>query len=244
MFVYDSHCHLEHINTLSHHLIPAIVLGVTLEDAVALFQLRKKYPVYKIGFGLHPWFIGSYCGDMDGTLGPKLLYEHLTGLILSYSPDFVGEVGLDKYRPDFPRQLLIFEAQVVIAKQFNLPLIIHCVKAYNEVLSILKAHKVNKGLIHGFNANSLVARGFYEQGFLLGIGSHITTNSTVTQAITEIPLSHIVLESDAPYMPAFAKENSSSNDCFLYAQMLSHQLNINLIDVINQSNLNVRQLFP
>jgi TatD DNase family protein len=102
---------------------------------------------------------------------------------------------------------------------------------------------MTRGIIHGFNANEEIARGFYTQGFLLGIGANITKSSLIAKDISKIPIQYLALESDAPYMPSFAKQSSSSSDCFLYAQVLSGRLNINLIDIINQSNQNQLKIF-
>lgn len=236
LFAYDSHCHLEHIQAQLHHSLIRLIAAASLAEVDALVTLRNSYPVYKIGFGVHPWYIQSIRDTEE-------LIKYLTRIIeVNNLPDFIGEIGLDRYKPDFSGQIKFFEAQLAIAKQYNLPVVIHCVKAYNEVLSILKKHKIQKGIIHGFNANAITAKQFCEAGFLLGIGSHITRLSHMTEAIKDISLKHIALESDAPFMPAFNKKTSSSSDCFLYAQMLARLKNSNLIDVINQSNQNIIQL--
>jgi TatD DNase family protein len=261
-YIYDSHCHLEYIETLSHHQNMAIIPGVNLKDAAKLVELRKQYPIYKIGFGLHPWFIDDYMREQQTCTLTKLTQEavsfrrkpesiiikkqlvsqELSLLIRANKPDFIGEIGLDKYKDNFERQIEIFELQLCVAKEFSLPVIIHCVKAYNEVLSIIKKYNINRGIIHGFNANEKIAREFYTQGLLLGIGANITKASLIARSIKNIPVQYIVLESDAPYMPAFGQPISTSADCFLYAQVLSHIKNINLIDVITQSNQNVINL--
>lgn len=239
--IYDSHCHLEYVQTLSNHQTPAIIPGVCLYDINKLVELRRKYPIYKIGLGLHPWFINDYISDQK-SYTQALLIKNLSNLVRMNLPDFIGEIGLDKYRENFDKQIDIFDAQLQVAQKFNLPVIIHCVRAYNEVLLMLRKYNIRRGIIHGFNANEIIARKFYSNGFLLGIGSNITKTSLITKSIRDIPLQYIVLESDAPYMPAFGKSSSESSDCFLYGQVLSQIVNINLIDLINQSNNNMLQL--
>ena len=118
-----------------------------------------------------------------------------------------------------------------------------CSITKSNLLSSLKKFAICQGIIHGFNANEVIANEFISQGFLLGIGSHITKHSLITKNIASISIESIVLESDAPYMPAFGKTISSGCDCFLYGQIVAKCTNINLIDVISRSNQNICDLF-
>jgi TatD DNase family protein len=216
--------------------MPAVVPAVTLKDVKALAELRGNYPGYKIGIGLHPWFIPK-------SLSIQALELDLNQLIVQTQPDFIGEIGLDYLRPNPQLQLIVLHCQLQLARQFNLPVVLHCVKAYNDVLKLLKQQHINSGIIHGFNANATVGKQFIDAGFLLGIGSLITKPSLINKHIQALPLDKLVLESDAPFMPALHKPKSSSLDSFLYAQIVAHKYNINLIEVINQSNTNVIKLF-
>lgn len=236
MQVYDSHCHLESIN-LDKKPELAIVPGVNLQDISKLVELRALHPEYKVGFGIHPWFIN---GDLTKTI------DQLSEAIIKFQPDFIGEIGLDYLKPDEELQKKYFIEQLKLSHKFNLPVIIHCVKAYNDVLSILKTYANNlpySGILHAFNANEIFAQQFTDLGLLLGIGSLVTQNSTILKKLDKICLSSIVLESDAPFMAAFGKNISSSDDTFLYAQIAAKKLDINLIDLINYSNNNLLHLF-
>ena len=236
MLVYDSHCHLEYIRKLAIHNIPALIPGVNLADNQPLARLRAVHPKYKIGFGIHPWYVTP-----DTNVNSLLL--HLRANVEKYQPDCIGEIGLDYIKPSPDIQNELFIRQLQLAAEFNLPVILHCVHAYNEVLKAIKDLNIKRGIIHGFNANSSIAEAFMRQGFFLGIGSLITRTSKIKSCLPSLPPEYLVMESDAPYMPAWHKTASTSSDTFLYAQIAARELNVNLIDFINTSNANFLRLF-
>ena len=227
MFCYDSLCHLESKITPKKL---TLVTTTSINNISRLVELRTKYPQAKIGFGIHPWFVN------------KNNIEELEILITQFKPDFIGEIGLDYLQPHHDLQQQIFSTQLDLAKQFNLPVIIHTVRAYNDVLAILKKHN-SRGIIHGFNAQYPIAQEFIKLGFILGIGSNISKNTKISQSLKDIEINKLVFESDAPFMPGFNKTLSFSDDTFLYAQIAAKKLDINLIDLIEQSNKNLLNLF-
>ncbi len=235
MLIFDAHCHLDAITNNNEYLSRALVSSVNLNDISKLLQLRYNNKFYKVGFGIHPWFI-------DSKVRPEDLINELLAQCIKNSPDFIGEIGLDKLKPSFTYQVELFKLQLEIAVKFKLPVVVHCVKAYNEVLQLIKQYKVT-GVIHGFNANYKIAQQFIEAGFLIGVGSLVIKNSQIRRDIAKIPLTNIVFETDAPYMPLFNKVRSQLSDIFLYAQTAASQYNLNLIDVIHQVNNNMEQLF-
>ncbi len=236
MLIYDSHCHLDYIATLSIHDTPKLIPAVTLTDNLILAQLKQKFPQYKIGFGIHPWYINPHLDIVD-------LVSKLEQDIENSKPDCIGEIGLDYTKPHLELQLALLQKQLELAKFYNLPVIFHCVKAYNDLLRIIKQYKINCGIIHGFNNNITIARQFTELGFFLGIGGLIYKKSKIQSCLSRINLNTIILESDAPFMPINGKNISKSDDAFLYAQIAAKLYNMNLIDLINYSNNNFLRLF-
>ena len=227
MFCYDALCHFE-ANIKPNKL--TVITTTNLDDIPKLATLRNQYPKAKIGFGIHPWFVKNNS------------IKELKPLITKHKPDFIGEIGLDYLHPEAKLQQEIFTAQLNLAYEFNLPVIIHSIRAYNDVLKILKSYNI-RGIIHGFNSNYLIAKEFTKLEFLLGIGNNISKNSKITQSIQDIGISNLVFESDAPLSSSFNKEVSINDDTFLYAQMVAKKLDINLIDLIEYSNSNLQNLF-
>ena len=114
----------------------------------------------------------------------------------------IGEIGLDYYHNDLNKdeQIRMFEYFLDLAEEVDLPVIIHNRDATGDMLSILKKHKC-KGIIHCFSGSIEVAREYIKMGYKLGIGGVITfKNSKLKDALKEIGLEHILLETDSPYL--------------------------------------------
>ena len=234
MFVADSHCHLEALISMSNGYAQQVLIpSIKLDNAKSLFKYRNLNNNVKIGIGLHPWFI-------DTVKTPEELNDKLEELVNKYKPDFIGECGLDYYKPHIELQQKYLEIHMQIANKYNLPIILHCVKAYADLIHTLKKHQPKYGIVHAFNASLEIANELIKQNMILGIGSIITKpNNKLLNVINQIPLTKIVIESDAPFMPMFSEEISTPNATFLYAQIIATSRNINLIDYININNNNL-----
>ena len=166
MFVADSHCHLEALESMpygyqQHILIPAI----TLDNAEQLYQYRILNKHAKIGIGLHPWLIDTIADKQE-------LNEKLETLVQKYQPDFIGECGLDYHKPNIELQRQYLKIHIQIANKYNLPIILHCVKAYSDLIGTLKEFShPNGGIVHAFNGSIEIAYELIKQNMLLGIGS-------------------------------------------------------------------------
>jgi len=130
----------------------------------------------------------------------------------------IGEIGIDLYwdKTHLVEQAIVFSKQLDLALEHNLPVAIHARESFDEILEILDGYK-NKGLrgvFHAFTGNTDTARDVADRGFLLGIGGIITyKKSFLPEVIRETDLSHIILETDSPYLtpvPFRGKRNESS----------------------------------
>ena len=235
MLIYDAHCHLAALLTDPREFRIAVA-AIKPSDAEDLAAYREKNSLAKIGFGLHPWFIEKNdLTDLKGTLA---------NLINKFKPDFIGETGLDKNKANLAQQIKGLEIHIELAKEFKLPINIHCVRAYNELLQTLKKYFGISGMIHAYNGNTHTASQLAKFNMCLGIGSIILQdNSQLAKSITRIPDKQILLETDAPYMPSFNKQSSTTFDCLLYAQRLSQLKNKSLGEIITKANDNWLKLF-
>ena len=143
----------------------------------------------KYSIGLHPWYINE-----DN-------WQQQFQLITQYGNHAhvlaIGECGLDKVcATSFDLQVKVFTAQVQLANQINKPLIIHCVRAYNELLQILKQQQ-NKVPVafHGFNKNIQIAEQIVAAGYYLSFGKALQEQH-LQQVLATVPLSNILLETD------------------------------------------------
>ena len=163
----------------------------------------------------------------------------------------IGEVGLDFYwsREFAEEQLEAFEEQVRWSVETRLPLMIHCRKAQNEMVSILKKYvkELPGGVFHCFTGNNYEAEELLRfDGFVLGIGGVLTfKKSHLPEVLREVPLSRIVLETDSPYMapvPMRGKRNESAYVVHVLKK-LAESLGISEEEVARQTNENVHRVF-
>lgn len=234
--IFDSHCHLAAVKNSTQQIKIAIP-AITLADIPELIDYRKFNPLAKVGFGLHPWFIKDKLDLPD-------FHNKLEQTISTLQPNFIGETGLDKNKPHFIMQLQLLEDHLKLAQKFDLPIILHCVRAYNELLEILSKFPQIRGVLHAYNGNLELARQLERKKIFLGIGSIILNEqSQLAKSALKLPSSQLLLESDAPYMPPPGKEHSSSKDCRLYAERLAELQNKSLTGIIHEANHNWERLF-
>ena len=149
----------------------------------------------RLSSGIHPWDIS---GLPEDELEHRLL-ELETAAANGYI-DAVGECGLDKaVDGDFETQTRVFERQIELSDRFNLPLVIHCVRAYPEILSAAKkSRSIAPWILHGFNGNAAILAAFLrDERFTFSFGPAILReNAKIADAIRCVPLSRLLLETD------------------------------------------------
>jgi TatD DNase family protein len=163
----------------------------------------------------------------------------------------IGEIGLDYHYPNYNKQLQydVFKAQIEIALEFDLALIIHTRDAHDETLTILEEYKHQgiRGVIHCFSEDVPFAKHAQELGFMLGIGGTITypKNELLRDVCKAMPLSSLILETDAPFLPPQplrGTQNSPTNIPMI-AQYLADLKGVTLQDVASSTTNNARTLF-
>lgn len=203
----DSHCHLDFdlFNVdraailarcqqldIAHIIVP----GVTAKTWDRLLALTQSQAQLTAALGLHPMFMSDHTPSDIGKL------QHY---IARFNPIAIGEIGLDFYVPghDREQQVALFEQQLSVAVTADLPVILHVRKAHDLVIQLLKKHPVKGGIVHAFNGSEQQAKLYIKLGFLLGIGGSITYDKAVRirRLFSQLPLSAIALETDAPDMP-------------------------------------------
>lgn len=231
MDIFDAHCHLEAAKYCNSRKLA--VAAVKSTDIAELVSYRNQNILAKIGYGTHPWFVESL---------PS--YEQFQFDIQQFSPDFIGECGLDFLKPNHDLQLEVCHMYCKLALEFNLPIVFHCVRAYNELLHVIKQYPSLRGIIHAFNGNTEIAKQFNKKGFMLGIGSVLLNeNSQLFKSVINFDESTLIFESDSPYMPIHGEELSTPDNCLVYADKFSGLKNSRIEDVVNMSNSNWMRLF-
>lgn len=234
----DSHCHLdgeEFAGDLQDVVLRAkeegvekiLVPAIDLNSCKSVMQLCEQYPDYCYPMlGLHPEEVKEDWEMVLADIHELLLssLSHQTSSIQHQtSPIAIGEVGLDYYwsREFEQEQLLAFEEQVRWSIETRLPLMIHCRKAQNELVAILKRYKKDLpgGVFHCFTGNAIEAQELLQfENFVLGIGGVLTFKKSPLPEVlpATVPLDRIILETDAPYMAPVPHRGQRNEPAFVH----------------------------
>ena len=221
----DTHCHIdgeefvEDIDAVIARAreagVQAIgVPGINLQSLDTVVSVCQRYPDYCYPMlGLHPEDVKADWQEVLARIKQR---------VLDLSPIAIGEVGLDFYwsREFEQEQLLAFEEQVRWSVELQLPLMIHCRKAQNELVAILKRYKsqLPGGVFHCFTGNELEAKELLQfDGFVLGIGGVSTFKKSHLPEVlpATVPLDRLVLETDAPYMAPVPMRGQRNEPAFV-----------------------------
>jgi len=225
---------------VSHFFLPAI--DSTYTDRMK--ALQKEYPqeVFLMS-GLHPTHVNeNYKSELDH------VYKELT----QSSEDYVavGEIGIDLYwdKTFVKEQTLSFETQINWALSFDLPIVIHCRAAFDEIFEVLESYRSKPlyGIFHCFSGSLAQAKKAIDLGFKLGIGGVVTfKNGKIDQFLNQLDLGSLVLETDAPYLapsPYRGKRNIPSY-INLVADKVAELYNIPREEVIEKTAATALALF-
>ena len=248
----DTHCHLDAAefaadrDAVQAQALAAGVRGIVVPAvAVDSFATTKttvaRYPGCVAAYGIHPLYVPSAQASDLITLRDWLAQER---------PAAVGEIGLDFYVADADpaRQEWLFAEQLKLAREFNLPVLLHVRRAIDAVLKLLRRHRVCGGIAHAFNGSRQQAEEFIKLGFKLGFGGAMSFSGStrIRLLAASLPLSAIVLETDAPDIPP-AWLNGGRNtpgELPRLAQVLAELRGISLAEVAAQTTANARAVLP
>ncbi len=222
------------------------VPAIDLPSVKTVMEVCRQYPGYAYPMiGLHPEEVKS---DWQQVLsGMKPLLDSSDGEVIA-----IGEVGLDYYwsREFEQEQLAAFEEQVRWSVETRLPLMIHCRKAQNEMVTLLKRYKADLpgGVFHCFTGNAREAEELLQfDRFVLGIGGVLTFKKSHLPEVLPavVPLDRIVLETDSPYMapvPMRGKRNESAYVKYVL-EKLAESYGVAPEVIAEATNANVERVF-
>lgn len=269
MKIVDTHTHLdgeEFDEDRSEVILRAKEAGVGMvflpaidvKTSEAVLKLSHEYPGYAYPMvGLHPEEVKADWKEQLKKI-EAILDEHLTAVDglngIKYKSDYIaiGEIGLDFYwsREFEKEQLEAFEKQVEWSCETGLPLMIHCRKAQNEMLHILRKwkDKLPGGVFHCFTGNQQEAKELLEyDNFVLGIGGVSTFKSSHLREDlpAAVPLERIVLETDSPYMAPVPYRGKRNESAFVVQIMktLATAYGVSEEEVAKVTNQNVERVF-
>lgn len=250
----DSHIHLDDPQLFPY--LPALLseakaVGVkgwvlpstTVASFEPILQLAKEESHIYPALGLHPYFMENH-QDVD--------LKHLRVYIEKYRSHLVaiGECGLDLMiaNPQFDKQLNFFKAHLRLAKEFDLPLIIHSRKSLDFVLKELRKYKSLRGEIHSFSGSWQQAEQLMALGFKLGFGGAVTYSRAkrLRRILKALPKESYLIETDAPSQPHSRLEKGAIHqpkDLYIIAQEIATIRETSLAEVIKENFMNTIELF-
>ncbi len=223
---------------VSQFYLPAI----DSEEIPAMLELEQKYPGKCIAMmGLHP------CSVKDNYREELAIVSDWLG---KRSFAAVGEIGLDYHwdKTHVQEQKDAFHQQIEWALQYDLPIVIHSRESMEDCIRIVQEHQRGelRGIFHCFTGSLDSAREIIETGFYLGIGGVLTyKNSGLAEVLKDIPLEHMVLETDAPYLtpvPFRGKRNESSYIKYV-AEKLAEVKGVSTEEVARITTANAQNIF-
>lgn len=229
------------------------VPAIDLKSCDTVLSLCRQYPDYaRPMLGLHPEEVRSDWREVLSKIKEKISSCPLPPVPCSSSILAIGEVGLDYYwsREYEREQIEAFEEQVRWSVEMRLPLMIHCRKAQNEMVSLLKHYKddLPGGVFHCFTGNEREAQELLQfDRFVLGIGGVLTFKKSHLPEVlpSVVPLSRIVLETDSPYMAPVPHRGKRNESAYVVevARRLAEAYGVSLEEISTVTDANVKRVF-
>jgi len=258
----DTHCHLdaaEFDSDRSAIMALALQQGVRLivvpavmrSNFAAVQVLAQDFPQCAYALGIHPLFVGqSQEADLASL---KAIIGH--SLTTQNQPVAIGEIGLDFFvdaaiqNGGRERQEFFLSEQLKIAREFDLPVILHVRRSVDDVLKHLRRIKVRGGIAHAFNGSFQQANEFIKLGFKLGFGGAMTYPRAlkIRELATTLPLEAIVLETDAPDIsPEWLGHHgrNSPHELLRISEVFGDLRGLNSMQVADITTKNALQVLP
>jgi TatD DNase family protein len=220
-----------------------VVVGADLESSIQAAELAQKYPNLYAAVGIHPHDAASVTEEC---------YKKITELARNVDKVIaIGEIGLDFYRDRSPRpdQERVFRRFIKIARELNLPVIVHDRDAHDRVMAILREESAETvgGVLHCFSGDLAMAKECIDLGFCISIPGTVTyqNNVALQEVVRAVKIEHLLVETDCPYLsPApFRGKRNEPSYVRLTAEKVAELKGLTLEDVARITTLNSERLF-
>lgn len=248
----DTHCHLDatefdsdrdavHARAQASGVSWIVVPAITEANCDDVAEVCRRYSGCQPAWGLHPMYVGVH-GEV-----------HLAALrrrIENVRPVAVGEIGLDLFVEglDFAAQEFFYVEQLKIARDYDLPVLLHCRRANDQILKHLRRYGVRGGIAHAFSGSRHQAEEFLKLGFKLGFGGACTwSRATRLRALVAgLPEEAIVLETDSPDIPPawLGRKRNEPAELAGIASTVAELRGMPVADLARLSSGNARAVLP
>ena len=246
--IFDTHAHYddERFSEINEELFKELPLkgvggiitcGCDLATSKKALELAEGYPFVFFAAGIHPGNI-----EDKGNLSEiEKLFSHKKCVA-------IGEIGLDYYwmQDNKNEQKELFIKQLILSKEYNLPVLIHDRDAHADTLEILKEYKP-KGVVHSFSGSVKMAEELLKLGLYIGVGGVITSKNArkLPDVVKMLPSDKILLETDAPYLAPVPYRSKTNNSAMIYltAQKIAELRQTTTENILQTTFNNSKKLF-
>ena len=223
--IFDSHAHYEDMrfesvkeqlfNGLKASGVAGIVTcGCDPESSLTAQNLAELYDFVYYSAGIHPESV-----DCLEKISLDTAIEQIKGIAAHKKCVAIGEIGLDYYwtQDNIPLQKQVFIRQLELAKELEMPVIVHDREAHADTLELLKAHKP-QGVVHSFSGSREMAEEIFKLGMYIGISGVITFKNArkLPEVVESMPLERFLLETDAPYLAPVPYRSKINHSAMIY----------------------------
>lgn len=248
--IFDTHSHYDDekfnpdredlIESLQSQGVSNVVsCGCDIDTTEFNFDLAQKYDFMYFAAGFHPECLeGANLNDLD--------------IIKKFAKNnkcvAIGEIGLDYHWMSSTKEIQkdFFTAQIQLAGEMDLPVIVHDREAHGDTLDILKKYKP-AGVVHCFSGSKEMAREVVKLGMYIGLNGVVTFNNArkSLEVVKEIPLDRLVLETDCPYLAPVPHRGKRNDSSFIphIAEKIAEVLNMEAQELLNITNENAKKLY-
>lgn len=250
-FLYDSHAHLD--NEMFDNDRDAVMkkikksgvglvnnIGSSINESKSSIALAEKYDFVRATVGVHPSEVLDMTMDDIDTLRKMASHPKVVA---------IGEIGLDYHYDDADpeKQKKWFRAQLDLAEELNMPVVIHDRDSKGECLEILKEKNVKNAVVHCFSGSAETAKQLIDMGLYISFTGVVTFKNArrAIEALKVIPLDRLFIETDCPYMapePHRGVRNDSSLICHI-AEKIAEVKGVSFEEVVNKTTENAMRFF-
>lgn len=246
----DTHAHLVSLddyrvaltNARDNGVFRIISMSTDLSSCRSTLDIATEYDFVYAACGIHPHAASTYSDEVLTEIGNFCGNEKVVA---------IGETGLDYHYLNSPRDVQIesFEAHIELAKNLELPFVVHVREADDDMISILRSSGLgdNPGVIHCFSGDFDTARKYLDLGFFISFSGIVTFNRAeeVREAARKVPFDMILVETDSPYLapvPVRGKKNEPANVRYI-ADTVAKVRKVDIVTLERQLEANTRKLF-
>ncbi|HYN54453.1 MAG TPA: TatD family hydrolase [Methylotenera sp.] len=249
----DTHCHLDAaefdsdrnkvaLQALQQGVSNIVIPAVARNNFDTVIEICNQHKHCAYALGIHPMCV-------DGATPQDI--ETLKTYIEKNNPIAIGEIGLDYFftKTNIENQTYFLTEQLKIARQHDLPVILHVRHAVDDVLKYVRRYEIKSGIAHAFNGSFQQAEQFIGLGFKLGFGGAMTYSRAlrIRELAIKLPLEAIVLETDSPDIPPEwlgTKGRNTPLELPKIAQVLADLRGVNVSEVLEITSANALKILP